>query len=162
MKPPNAAMEIEGRVPAIERLDLDSVAALIFRADGRYLLQHREDRSDVSYPNWWSLFGGARDPGEHAEDALRREIREELGLTILECEPFLGGTYDIWFEKRLTRKIVFCVEIDDPQIARLVLNEGQAMAWFTFDEILARGASIVPYDLSAISLHRAWWLRNRA
>ncbi len=162
MKPSNTALEIEGRVTAINRLDLDSVAALIFRADGRYLLQHRENRSDVSYPNWWSLFGGARDPDEHAADALRRELHEELGLTIQECEPFLGGIYEIWFEKRLTRKIVFSVEIGDPQITTLVLNEGQAMAWFTFDEILARGAWIVPYDLSVISLHRIWWAHNRA
>src|SRR5258708_25360949 len=103
----NAALEIEGQAPAVDRLDLDSVAALIFRTDGRYLLQHREDRSDISYPNWWSLFGGARDPDERAEDAMRRELREELELTVRECTPFLRRTFEIWFQERLTRKIFF-------------------------------------------------------
>jgi 8-oxo-dGTP pyrophosphatase MutT (NUDIX family) len=63
-------------------LHLDSVAAIVWQAAGpRYLLQHREDRTDVAYPNWWSLFGGALEAGS-AEQALRREIIEELELHI--------------------------------------------------------------------------------
>ena len=95
-KLPNVALETEGRAPAVHRLDLDSVAALIFRPDGRYLLQHRENRSDISFPNWWSLFGGARESGERAEDALRRELREELELIARECFPILGCTFESW------------------------------------------------------------------
>jgi 8-oxo-dGTP diphosphatase len=148
-----AALEIEGQVPAVDRLDLDSVAALIFRPDGRYLLQHRENRSDISYPNWWSLFGGARDPGERAEDAMRRELREELEFTVRECVPFLGCTFERWFEGRRTRRIFFSVETSERETQALVLHEGQGMAWFTLDEILARATQIVPYDLGVISLH---------
>jgi 8-oxo-dGTP pyrophosphatase MutT (NUDIX family) len=151
----NAALEIEGQVPAVDRLDLDSVAALIFRPDGRYLLQHRENRSDISYPNWWSLFGGARNTDERAEDAMRRELREELELTVQKCVPFLGCTFEIWFEGRLTRKIFFSVETSDRETQALVLHEGQGLAWFTLDEILALGAQIVPYDLGVISLHHS-------
>ena len=150
------SLETEGRVSAVDRLDLDSVAALIFRSDGRYLLQHREDRSDISYPNSWSLFGGARDADEPAEDAMRRELREELELTVRECVPFLGCTFEIWFQGRLTRKIFFSVEAHDSAIENIVLREGQGLAWFTLDEILARGRLIVPYDLGVISLHHGW------
>ena len=157
----NAALETEGRVPAVDRLDLDSVAALIFRPDGRYLLQHRENRSDISYPDWWSLFGGARDANERAEDAMRRELQEELELTVRECVPFLGCTFEIWFEGRLTRKIFFSVETSDCEIQALVLHEGQGLAWFALDEILARGTQIVPYDLGVISLHHSRQARNR-
>jgi 8-oxo-dGTP pyrophosphatase MutT (NUDIX family) len=151
----NAALEIEGQAPAVDRLDLDSVAALIFRPDGRYLLQHRENRGDISFPNWWSLFGGARDADERAEDAMRRELREELELTVRECVPFLGCTFERWFEGRLTRRIFFSVETSHREIQALVLHEGQAMAWFTLDEILARATQIVPYDLGVISLHHS-------
>lgn len=157
----NAALETEGRVPSSDRLDLDSVAALIFRPDGRYLLQHREDRSDISYPNWWSLFGGARDPDERAEDAMRRELREELELTVSKCTPFLGCTFEIWFQERLTRKIFFSVEASSSEIQNIVLHEGQGLAWFTVDEILARGRTIVPYDLGVISLHYTWAYNRR-
>jgi 8-oxo-dGTP pyrophosphatase MutT (NUDIX family) len=155
----NAALEIEGQAPAVDRLDLDSVAALIFRPDGRYLLQHRENRSGISYPNWWSLFGGARDPDERAEDAMRRELREELELTVRECVPFLGCTFERWFEGRLTRRIFFSVEISDRETQHLVLHEGRGMAWLTLDEILARGTQIVPYDLGVISLHHSQRVR---
>jgi 8-oxo-dGTP pyrophosphatase MutT (NUDIX family) len=150
-----AALETEGRVQAAARLDLDSVAALIFRSDGQYLLQHREDRNDISYPGFWSLFGGARDAGERAEAAMRRELREELELTVHECVPFLGCVFEIWFEGRLTRKIFFSVETNERAIQSIVLHEGQGLAWFTLDEILAQGRRIVPYDLGVISLHHS-------
>ena len=52
-----------------------SVSALIFDGD-RVLLAHRRAI------DWWNLPGGAVDPGETVDEALRREVREETGLEI--------------------------------------------------------------------------------
>lgn len=52
-----------------------SVSGLIF-AEDRILLAHRRDI------DWWSLPGGAVDPGETIAEALHREIREETGLDV--------------------------------------------------------------------------------
>jgi 8-oxo-dGTP pyrophosphatase MutT (NUDIX family) len=138
-----------------DEFDLDSVAAIIFTSDHRYLLQHREDRDDISYSNWWCLFGGAREPGEDAEAALRRELMEELAFPVVECTALVGCTFDLRFETRLTRKVWFCVEMTEAQTRGLVLHEGQGMAWLRFEQIIERSNRIVPYDLGMIALHNS-------
>jgi 8-oxo-dGTP pyrophosphatase MutT (NUDIX family) len=134
------------------RLDLDSVAALISMGP-QYLLQHREDRQGVSYPNCWGLFGGAREDGESAVDALRREMLEELNLEVGGYEPLLTCTYELWFEGRRTRKAFFSVELSEAEASKIVLGEGQGMAWLRFAEVMARADQVVPYDLGVIALH---------
>lgn len=62
-----------GHAPAHE-----CVGALLLR-EGRLLLGRRADDRDW-LPGAWDLFGGHLQPGETAQAALRRELREELGI----------------------------------------------------------------------------------
>ncbi len=52
-----------------------NVAAIIRRADGRVLLGQRSD-----FPDSWQFPQGGIDPGETPEQAVRREVEEEVGL----------------------------------------------------------------------------------
>src|SRR4051812_3635422 len=61
---------------------LNAVAALIVSEDGRYLVQHRDDKPEIWFPGHWGLFGGAVEPDESPEEALRRELSEELGIEL--------------------------------------------------------------------------------
>lgn len=62
------------------------VAAVVFDTDGRVLLVHQ------SYgKRGWDLPGGGREARESLEQALRRELSEELGLEIASAE--LCGIY---------------------------------------------------------------------
>ncbi|HUL15922.1 MAG TPA: (deoxy)nucleoside triphosphate pyrophosphohydrolase [Terriglobales bacterium] len=56
------------------------VAAVIERGDRRMLIGQR--RKDDSSPLKWEFPGGKVEPGETPEDALRRELREELGASL--------------------------------------------------------------------------------
>jgi 8-oxo-dGTP diphosphatase len=59
------------------------VAAVIERGDRRLLIGQR--RREDSSPLKWEFPGGKVRDGETPEDALTREVREELGVTLAKC-----------------------------------------------------------------------------
>src|SRR5689334_7493096 len=62
-------------------------AAVIERADGHVLLAQRPPGK--AYAGYWEFPGGKLEPGETAQDALVRELSEELGITVREASPWL-------------------------------------------------------------------------
>lgn len=69
---------------------LEVVGCLLERED-RLLLERRPDTSRA-YPGVWDTPGGRIEPGETPVQAVRREIREELGVTLDEVQPI--GCFD--------------------------------------------------------------------
>ena len=67
------------------------VAAVLFQADGSYLLAQRPEGKP--YAGYWEFPGGKVEPGESLEQAIGREIREELGLEISAAYPWLTRTH---------------------------------------------------------------------
>ena len=61
------------------------VAAVIERGDRRLLIGQRR-RSDTS-PLKWEFPGGKVEAGETPENALARELKEELGAALQKCVP---------------------------------------------------------------------------
>lgn len=62
--------------------------ALIFDCDHKLLIYQRDDKPGIAYPNHWDLFGGIIEEGESPEQALVREVQEELGITLKHFTPF--------------------------------------------------------------------------
>lgn len=58
-------------------------AAVIRGADGRVLIAKRPQ--DKHQGGLWEFPGGKLEAGESVEQALRRELQEELGITIRNC-----------------------------------------------------------------------------
>ena len=54
------------------------VALAMLQRDGRWLIQLRDESPTIVAPGCWGLFGGHLEPGETPEQALRRELLEEI------------------------------------------------------------------------------------
>ena len=67
------------------------VVAAVIRHDGRIFATQR---GYGEWKDWWEFPGGKIEPGESAEEALRREIREELGCEIAAGELLTTIEYD--------------------------------------------------------------------
>lgn len=68
--------------------------AVIHNDQGEYLICKKPTNLGV-FPGQWALPGGGIEPGEHMEESLRREVREEVGLEVGEVTPlfFKDGQY---------------------------------------------------------------------
>ncbi len=54
----------------------------MYDSKGRFLLQQRDDLRKIKNPGTWGLFGGEVNKQETTLDGLKRELTEELNLTI--------------------------------------------------------------------------------
>ena len=106
------------------------IAKAIIYHEGKFLLQLRDNRPDIAYPNCWSFFGGEIESEETPWQALQREVEEEL-----EWRPLKGS----FLYKRLSLEEFCCIHFFDVFFTgnkkKLVLNEGQALGWFTMKNI---------------------------
>ena len=75
----------------------------VFNSRGELYLQHRPAWKDIQPDKWDTAVGGHIDLGESVGDALKREVREELGIT--ECTPESLGHYG--FESNREKELVY-------------------------------------------------------
>lgn len=74
----------------------------IFNVNGDLYLQKRSMRKDIQPGKWDTAVGGHIDYGESVEEALRREVREELGVT--DFSPIMITSYI--FESAIEKELV--------------------------------------------------------
>ena len=110
------------------------VAAIIFEnARGEILLYLRDEKPGLPFPGHWDLFGGHVEEGETPEQALVREVKEELGIELTEYRFF--RKYEcLTGDVQPNTKFVFSGLITQPAES-LTLYEGQRLQFFSREEI---------------------------
>jgi 8-oxo-dGTP diphosphatase len=114
---------MQGAVTA-ERQPIDVAVGVLIDPAGRFLLTSRP--AGKVYAGYWEFPGGKVESGETIEQALRRELHEELGIAIGPAQPWQVEVVD--YPHALVR-LHFCKVF--AWQGDFEMREGQAMAWQT-------------------------------
>jgi 8-oxo-dGTP diphosphatase len=108
--------------PDADRVPVDVAVGVLIDADGRFLLTSRP--AGKVYAGHWEFPGGKLEPGETVAAALRRELLEELGISIGPAQPWKVEIVDYPHARvRLHFCKVFAWQ------GSFEMREAQQMAW---------------------------------
>jgi len=143
----------DSRRPITDMPDRFIAVAILVTETARYLMKRRDDVPWIAFPNQWSFFGGGVEPGESPEQALCRELHEELGWQPEGFAFFMQSRLLLPFPVAVLEDITFFeVPIAEAAISGLTLMEGAEMRLFHAEEPAAL-PNVIPQDLAVVLMH---------
>ena len=121
---------------------IEVVAAIIHDTEGRIFATQR---GSGDWKDWWEFPGGKIEESETAEEALKREILEELSAEIVVDELLCTVEYD-YPKFHLTMHCYLCSLLSET----MHLNEHEAAKWLPKDEL--NSVQWLPADLEVIEM----------
>ena len=110
------------RIGGVDRAIVEVAVGVLVRPDGAFLLTSRP--AGKPYAGYWEFPGGKLEAGESVEQALRRELQEELGIDIGEVQPWKTEMID--YPHALVR-LHFCKVFQ--WAGALQMREAQSFSW---------------------------------
>jgi len=106
---------------------------ILIANDGTILLQYRDKDSRWNQDSW-SEFGGQIEEGETPEEAVKRELKEELGIELADLKFF--KKYELQRERGTYEQFVFTASLNYPlESLKKQQKEGKDLAFFSCEEI---------------------------
>ena len=125
------------------------VAAALIDRDGRVLLAQRPPNKSMA--GLWEFPGGKVEDGENPEDALIRELNEELGIdTWGSCLAPLSFASHSYEEFHLLMPLFACRK----WIGTPMAMEGQVLKWVSKSDL--KNYAMPPADIPLIAAIRDW------
>ena len=124
-------------------------AKVIILSPNKILLFHRDNIATIPSPDCWQMVGGGIEEGETPEEALKREVKEEVGYDLINYEFITETTgrfgENVW---------VYAAFVDKSEEKKFKLgeDEGQGIGWFTINEALK--LNLTPGMSILLSKHR--------
>jgi len=120
---------------------VEVAAAVLQQSDGSFLLAQRP--ADKIWAGYWEFPGGKVEAGETAAEALRRELHEELGITVQQAYPWITRIFT--YPHATVRLNFFRVT---GWTGELQPCEGQQFSWQRFPQISV--APLLPANVSVL------------
>jgi len=134
--------------PDGERTPVDVAVGVLIDAAGRFLLTSRPEGK--VYAGYWEFPGGKLEAGETVEQALRRELHEELGIKIGAAQPWNIELIDY---PHARVRLHFCKVFE--WSGEFQMREHQTMSWQTLP---VQVAPLLPGTLPVLD----WFEQERA
>lgn len=127
-------------------MKVDRLSAAIVLVNGnKALLQLRDNKQGITYPDYWCIPGGQVKEGETLEEAAKRELKEEAGYVSENPTLFLTEIYKLPDGKTVERHIFFDIYDEKQEIK---CCEGRKIEFKSPDELI--GAKVYPGHLEII------------
>ena len=110
----------------------------IINKEGKIFLQKRSDSKDIQPGKWDTSVGGHIAPGETIEEALKREVREETGLTAFNAAFIKNYVWESEREKELVFSFI-CFSDEAPQVDMVEAVEGRFWSQAEIEQNLGKG-----------------------
>jgi len=136
-----------GSATPIEGPVTDVAVGVLIAPDGAFLLTSRPEGK--VYAGYWEFPGGKLEPGETVEEALRRELQEEIGLTIGSAQPWREQLVDY---PHARVRLHFCKVFE--WTGELQMHEGQLFGW---ERLPVQCAPVLPGTVPVLA-----WLAEEA
>ena len=126
----------------IEGMKSIRVVAAVIRDNDRIFATQR---GYGNYKGWWEFPGGKIEAGETPQDALKREIREELD-TLVEVGNLIACVEYDYPEFHLSMDCFWCTVLE----GNLHLNEAEDARWLTKENLMS--VKWLPADLEVLEV----------
>ena len=120
-------------MPKIIHVAVGVIISLDSEHNTQYFLTKRLENAHQG--NKWEFPGGKVETEESVAQALARELKEEIDIDVLTCQPLITINHTYVEEKGNNKTVCLEVFIVDNYTGEPSAQEGQGQGWFSLNEL---------------------------